>query len=59
VRYDIYIYMCVCVCVCVYMPLGGKRIIHISNQRDVTLSSFFIVVTLHVSGVPCPSSGVT
>jgi hypothetical protein len=34
--------------------------IDISNQLDVTFSKFFhfIFATLHVSGVPCPSSGV-
>jgi hypothetical protein len=36
-------------------------IIYISNQLDVTFSKFFrfISVALHVSGVPCPSSGVS
>jgi spore germination protein YaaH len=34
---------------------------YISNQLDVTFSKFFhfIFATLHVSGVPCPSSGVS
>jgi hypothetical protein len=34
---------------------------YISNQLDVSFSKFFhfIFATLHVSGVPCPSSGVT
>jgi hypothetical protein len=34
--------------------------LHISNQLNVTFSKFFhfIFATLHVSGVPCPSSGV-
>jgi hypothetical protein len=33
----------------------------ISNQPDVTFSKFFHFdfATLHVSGVPCPSSGVS
>jgi hypothetical protein len=36
------------------------KLIYISNQIDATFSKFFhfIFATLHVSGVPCPSSGV-
>jgi hypothetical protein len=33
--------------------------ISVGNQLDVTLFSFFfILATLHVSGVLCPSSGI-
>jgi hypothetical protein len=37
---------------------NNSVIIYISSQLDVTWFSFFILVTLHVSGIPCPSSGV-
>jgi hypothetical protein len=36
--------------------------IYISNQLDVNFSKFFfyfIFATMHVLGVPCPSSGVS
>jgi hypothetical protein len=35
------------------------EVIYVSNQLDVISFSFFILVTLHVPDVPCPSSGVT
>jgi hypothetical protein len=42
-----------------FVHLETQVTICISNQRDVTLSSYLILLTLHVSGVSCPSSGVT
>jgi hypothetical protein len=38
-----------------------EEYIYISNQLDVTFIKFFyfIFATLHVSGLPCPSSGVS
>ena len=49
--------VCVCVCVCVYVH---RSISQIKHQLDATLCRFFFFcrVTLHVSGVKRPSSGV-
>jgi hypothetical protein len=38
--------------------LRRLKAIHIGIQLDVTLIGYFIQTTLHVSGIPRPSSGV-